>query len=49
MNQVFQKAPFGRLSFPNYSIGAAKKSILESVQIELTENTDVRRMDLETL
>ena len=45
MNQVFQKVPFDRLNIPNYSIGAARKSILESVQLELTEIPDVTRMD----
>ena len=47
--QVFQKVPFDRLNFPSYSTGAARKSILESVQLELTEISDVRRMDPETL
>ena len=49
LNQVFQNVPFNRLSFPSYSIGAARKSILESVQLELTEIPDVRRMDPEFL
>ena len=49
LNQVFQNVPFDRLNFPTYSIGAARKSILESVQLELTEIPDVRRMDPETL
>ena len=49
LNQVFQNIPFDRLNFPSYSIGAARKSILESVLMELTEITDVRRMDPETL
>ena len=49
LNQVFQNVPFVRLNFPSYSIGAARKSILESVQLELTEIPDVRRMDPETL
>ena len=49
LNQVFQNVPFDRLNFPSYSIGAARKSILESVQLELTEIPDVRRMDPETL
>ena len=49
LNQVFQNVPFYRLNFPSYSIGAARKSILESVQLELTEIPDVRRMDPETL
>ena len=49
LNQVFQNVPFDRLNFPSYSIGAARKSILESVQLELTEMPDVRRMDPETL
>ena len=48
LNQVFQIFPFDRLNFPSYSIGAARKSILESVQL-MTEIPDVRRMDLETL
>ena len=48
-NQVFQNATFYQLNFLSYSIGAARKSILESVQLELTENPDVRRMDPETL
>ena len=49
LNQVFQNVPFDRPTFPSYSIGAAQKSILESVQLELTEIPDVRRMDPETL
>ena len=49
LNQVFQNVPFDRLNFPIYSIGAAWKSILESVQLELTEILDARRMDPETL
>ena len=49
LNQVFQSVPFDKLNFPSYSIGAARKSILESVQLELTEIPDVRRMDPETL
>ena len=49
LNQVFQNVTFDRLNFPSYSIGAARKSILESVQLELPENPDVRRMDSETL
>ena len=49
LNHVFQNFPFDRLNFPNYLIGAARKSILESVQLELTESPDVRRMDPETL
>ena len=49
LNQVFQNDPFDRLNIPSYSIGAARKSILESVQLELTEFPDVRRMDPETL
>ena len=49
LNQVFQNVPFDKLNFPSYSIGAARKSILESVQLELTEFPDVRRMDTETL
>ena len=48
LNQVFQNVPFDRLNFPSYSIGAARKSILESVQLALTEIPDVRRMDPET-
>ena len=49
LNQVFQNVLFDRLNFPSYSIGAARKSILESVQLELTEIPNVRRMDPETL
>ena len=49
LNQVFQNVPFEKLNFPSYSIGAARKSILESVQLELTEIPDVRRMDPATL
>ena len=49
LDQVFQNVPFDRPNFPSYSIGAARKSILESVQLELTEIPDVRRMDPETL
>ena len=49
LNQVFQKVPIDRLHFPSDSSGAARKSILESLQWELTEIPDVRRMDPETL
>ena len=49
LNQVFQNAPLDRLNFPSYSTGTARKSILESVELELTEISDVRRMDPETL
>ena len=49
LNQVFQNVPFDRLNFPSYSIGAVRKSIPESVQLELTEIPDFRRMDPETL
>ena len=49
LNQVFQKVPFVGLNFPNYSNGAARKSNLESVELELTEIPDVRRMVTETL
>ena len=48
LNQVFQNVPFDRPNFPSNSTGAARKSILESVQLELTEIPDVRRMDPET-
>ena len=47
LNQVFQNVPFDRLNFQTYSIGARRKPILESVQFELTEVPDVRRMDPE--
>ena len=49
LNQVFQNVPFDRLIFPSYSIGASRKSILQSVQLDLTGIPDVRRMDAETL
>ena len=49
LNQVFQNVSFDRLNFPSYSIGAAWKSILESVQLELTEIPDDRLMNPETL
>ena len=49
LNHVFQNDPFNRLNFSSYSIGAARKSILESTQLELTEIPHVRRMDPETL
>ena len=49
LNQFFQNVSFDRLNFPSYSIGAARKSILESVQLELTEIPEVRRMVPETL
>ena len=48
LNQVFQVVPFERLDFPSYFIRAARKSTLESVQLELTEIPDVRRTDPET-
>ena len=49
LNQVVHNVPFTRLNFPSYSIGAARKTILESVEFELTEIPVVRRMDLQTL
>ena len=49
LNKVFQNVPFDRLNSPSYSIGAGRKSILESVQLELTEIPDVKRMDPQTL
>ena len=49
LNQVFQNVPFNRLSFATYSIGSARKSIFESVQMQLTEFPGVRGMDLKTL
>ena len=49
LNQVFRNVDFDRPNFPSYSIGAARKSFLERVQLELTEFPDVRRMDPETL
>ena len=45
LNLVFQNVPFDRLNFPSYSIGAARKSILESLQLELNEVPDVTRTD----
>ena len=47
--QVFQNVPLERINFPSYSIGSPRKSILESLQLELTENPDLRRMEPETL
>ena len=49
LKQLFQNVLFDRLNFLSYSIGAAQKSILESVQLELTEIPDVRGMDPEIL
>ena len=49
LNQVFQNFPFDQLNFPSFSVGAARKSILESVQLELTEIPEVRRMDPDSL
>ena len=49
MNGVFQNVPFDKLNFPSYSVVTARKSIFETVQLELTEIPDVRRMDPETL
>ena len=49
VNQVFRNVPFDRLNFPSYPIDAARKSKLESVQLELTEILDVRRTDPDTL
>ena len=49
LNQVFHFFPFDRLNFPSYLISAARKSFPESVQLELSEIPDVRRMDPETL
>ena len=48
LNQVFQIVPLHQLNFLSYSIGAARKTILESVQLELTDFPDVRRMDPDT-
>ena len=49
LNQGFQKVAFERLNFPSYSIGAVWKSFFENVQLDLTEITDVRRIDRKTL
>ena len=49
LNQVFQNVPFDRLNLPSYSIGAARKSIFESLHLELTEIPDITRMEPETL
>ena len=40
--QILQNVPFDRLNFPSYSIGAARQSILDSAQLELSESPDVR-------
>ena len=48
-NEVLQKLPFHRASLPSYSIGVARKSILENVQLELTKVPDATRMDPEPL
>ena len=48
LNQVFQNVLFDRLNLPSESIGAARKSILESVRLEITEIPDIRRLDPET-
>ena len=45
LKHILQNIPFDRLNFMSYAIGAARKSILESVQLELTEIQDVRRSD----
>ena len=45
LNPFFQNVPFDRPIFPSYSMGAARKPILERVQFKLTEFPDVRRMD----
>ena len=49
LKKVFPNVLFERLDFPSYWIGAARNSIPESVQMELTEIPDVRRIDPETL
>ena len=50
MSQVFQNVPFDRLKFQSYSNGTARNLILEkSVQLELNEFPDVRRMYSEIL
>ena len=49
LNQVFQNVPCDRLNFLSYLIVAVRKSILDSVQVDLTESPDVRRMDPENL
>ena len=49
LNTVFPNFPFDRPNFLSYLIGAVRKSILESVQLGLTEIPDVRRMDPQTL
>ena len=49
LNQIFQNVPLDRLNFQSYSIGAARKSVLESVPLKLYENPDIKRMNPETL
>ena len=49
LNQFFQNVPLDRLNFQSYLIGAARKSVLESVQLKLNEIPDIRRMNPETL
>ena len=45
LKQAFEDVPFERLNFPSCSVGSATKSFLESMQLELTEIQDVRKMD----
>ena len=47
--KFFRNVAFHRFRFRSCSISAAWESLLESVQLELTESTDVRYMDPETL
>ena len=49
LNQNLQNVQFEQLNFPSHRFDAARKSIYESVHLELTEVPDVRRMDPETL
>ena len=49
LNQVFQNVPFDRLDFSSYSIGAARKSIIENVQLQLSEIPNVTKINLEIL
>ena len=49
LNQVYQIVRFDRLNYSSYSIGAARKSIPDCLQLEVNRFPDIRLMEPETL
>ena len=49
LDQVFKHVPSASSHFQVYSVAEARQSVLNSVQMELSEITDVKRMSPEAL